>query len=856
MPKIAKSAPDRPHLATFVEDFRRHGKQIAIVSREGLRKHSWSYEQVADLTARFAAELRARGVEKGDRVLIWGKNDAPWVAAFFGCILRGVVAVPIDFAGSARFAQRVAGEVTAKLVTGSQEQLRLLETDAVRIAFEDFGAALRVPPELRPIQGLSEDDTVQIVFTSGATGEPKGIVHTHRNILASLRPIEREMQKYLKYERIFHPLRFLHTLPLSHVFGQFMGIWIPALLAAEVHFESRLVPGDLVHTIHEERISVLAAVPRVLEILQAYLVSRFPDLEDRLQRAESLPAFRRWWIFRDVHHAFGFKFWALVCGGATLPDALEHFWQTLGLVVIQGYGMTETAALVSLNHPFHPARGTIGKVLPGREIRLGEDGEILVRGETVSQGTWEGGRLQARNSDWLATGDVASVDEAGNLKFRGRKKEVIVTPSGLNIYPDDVEAALLRQPQIRAAAVVEGGGPNGGEPLAALILRGLDDPAGAVRAANRELADYQQVRRWVIWPDPDFPRTSTGKILRHEVTAALRGVGRQDRGAPPSAGMLAGLIGRITGENIGELNDSALLSEDLHLDSLGRVELHSALETQFGVEIDEAAYQQVRTLGELKPLLTPSTAVVNAPASGELAAKAAPHEEHIFPTWPWTRLQSALRVLFIEAVMRPLVALLAKPQVRLDLDHELSQPVLIVSNHVTAFDVPLILYALPGRMRRHVAVAMAGEKLLDWRKARKQGNVFLNCVAPIQYFLVTGLFNVFPLPQSGNFRKSFSHAGRAMDQGFHLLVFPEGRRTPDGLMHSFQGGSGILWKELRTPALPVYLGGASGIKTAKAKWFRSGRLWIHVGKPIPFDPTLEASAATRVLERAVRDAGE
>ena len=206
--------------------------------------------------------------------------------------------------------------------------------------------------------------------------------------------------------------------------------------------------------------------------------------------------------------------------------------------------------------------------------------------------------------------------------------------------------------------------------------------------------------------------------------------------------------------------------------------------------------------------------------------------------------------------MRPLVALLAKPQVRRDLDVTLSEPALIVANHVTAFDVPLILHALPWNVRHRVAVAMAGEKLLDWRRARGQGNFFLNIVAPVQYMLVTGLFNVFPLPQLGNFRKSFAHAGRAMDTGFHVLVFPEGRRTPDERMHSFQGGAGILWRELRTQALPVYLGGISELRAGKGKWFRSHRLSIHIGKPIPFDADREAADATRILEQAVRQLGE
>ncbi|HEV1284856.1 MAG TPA: AMP-binding protein [Bryobacteraceae bacterium] len=786
----------RPHLASLVDDFHRHGDQIAIVSRHGLRKDVTSYKTLADLCGRFAALLEERGIVKGDRVLIWGENGAPWIGAFFGCILRGVVPVPIDVAGSEAFAQRVAQEVDPKLVTGSREQLKSFPNG---LPFEDFASLPQTTAAA--IDGICETNPVQIVFTSGTTGDPKGVVHTHGNILASLRPIEQEMQKYLKYERIFHPLRFLHTLPLSHVFGQFMGIWIPALLAAEVHFESRLIPGDLVKTIHDERISVLVAVPRVLEILQTHL-------NVNIDTAKGFPAWRRRWHFRRIHRMFGFKFWALICGGATLPENLERFWNVLGFVVIQGYGMTETAALVSLNHPFHASQGSIGKVLPGREIRLGPDGEILVRGDTVSKSTWQGGRMQTQESEWLATGDLASQDASGNLKFKGRKKEVIVTAAGLNIYPDDLEAALLRQPLIKTAAVVE----SDGEPVAALILQQPGDAAAAVRDANAELAGYQQIRRWMIWPDPDFPRTSSGKILRREVAA--------------------GTAPRILTDILTQIKGKVPDSEDLQLDSLGRVELQAAIASQLGVEIDDASYSQVNTLGELRGLLSGS-------------ARPEARDENIYPIWPWSRLQSAVRVLFIETVMRAFVAVLGNPHVvRAEAP---KKPMLIVSNHVTVYDVPLILYALPGKMRRRVAVAMAGEMMLNLRKARNLGNWFLNLCGPPAYFLITALFNVFPLPQLGNFRKSFQQAGRAMDRGFHVLVFPEGKRTPDGLMHAFQKGAGMLWKELQCDALPVYLGGMS-----TGKWFRSGTLSIRIGQPIPFNPDLEPAEATRVLEEAVR----
>jgi long-chain acyl-CoA synthetase len=717
-----------------------------------------------------------------------------------------------------------------------------LDRAAARIAFEDFEATLPGEPLLEPVAGLQADDTLQIVFTSGTTREPTGVVHTHRNVLASLGPIEREIQKYLKYERVFHPLRFLNTLPLSHVFGQFMGIWVPPLLGAVVHFESRLIGRDLAALIQRERISVLAAVPRVLGLIESYLIERFPDLPARLRAAEGRSAVRRWWMFGDVHRALGLKFWALISGGATLDAEVEHFWTTLGFVVVQGYGMTETAALVSLNHPFHTSRGTIGQVLPGREVRLSTEGEILVKGETVSGATWTGGKVQPRESEWLSTGDLGTLDAAGSLSFRGRKKDVIVTAAGLNIYPEDLEAALLRQPQIRAAAVVEARGPQGPHALAALVMRGgSDEAAEAVRAANRDLAEFQQIRHWAIWPEPDLPRTSTGKVLRREVAASLAVATGEEPSGRAASGGLASVIERITGEDASGLPDRARLSEDAHLDSLGRVELQSALETRFGISIGDADFQKIQTVGELREMV-----------KGSSAGEEPPQERHIYPMWPWTRVATAVRTVFLEAIAMPLVAVLVAPRVKRDSTREPDKPLLIVANHVTLYDVPILLYGLSGRMRRRVAVAMAGEMLLNWRHARGQGNWFLNLLAPAAYYLVTALFNVFPLPQSGDFRASFAHAARAMDRGFHVLVFPEGRRTPDGQMHAFQRGSGLLWKELHCNALPVYMAGLWEPKAGQTGWFRSGRICVCVGEAIALPSEAHAQAATALLEERVK----
>ena len=274
--------------------------------------------------------------------------------------------------------------------------------------------------------------------------------------------------------------------------------------------------------------------------------------------------------------------------------------------------------------------------------------------------------------------------------------------------------------------------------------------------------------------------------------------------------------------------------------------MQSALETRFGVAVGDTELQKIETIGELKNMLKAS-----GPAE-EAAGTAVVREQHVYPRWPWTWLASAVRVVFLEGVAMPLVACLAAPRVVREAGGEPEEPLLIVANHVTMFDVPILLYGLSGHMRRRVAVAMAGEMLLDWRHARNQGNWFLNLLAPATYYLVTGLFNVFPLPQAGDFRASFAHAGRAMDRGFHVLVFPEGRRTTDGRVHAFQRGSGLLWKELECAALPVYLEGLWELQAAGKGWFRSGRIRVHVGSAMALPAEADPAAATALLDKGVR----
>jgi long-chain acyl-CoA synthetase len=868
------------------------------VRYQGNRRRVTTYGEIAHLAGRFAAMLVQQGIGPGDRVLLWAENSAEWIAAFYGCLLRGVLAVPLDAIGTAEFAARVATDVAPKMAVGDALLLgQLPEENPLafpRLAFEDWLAVLPAE-EVGPIAGLSRETPLEILFTSGTTGDPKGIVITHGNVLASVGPIEEGAQPYLRYERLIHPLRILHTLPLSHVFGQTMGLWVPPIFTAELHFESRLVAQRLIETIHRERISVLAAVPRVLALLKTHLETAIPGLAERVAASQGMNPWLRWWRFRRVHSAFGFKFWALISGGGALPASLEQFWNALGFVLVQGYGMTETTALITLNHPFHVARGTIGKPMPGREVKLGPDGEVLVRGASISGATWQGGALHKRDDEWLATGDLAQAQPSGELRFLGRKSEVIVTAAGVNLHPEDLEAAIEQEPRVAACAVVPLETPAGTEPCAVLAFRGEgEQAAAAIERANAHLAEFQRLRRWVLWPEPDLPRTSTGKVRRKAVATWLAGIqaaaANASSGAANNAGAgafgassdwLLAMIAQISGEAPAGVGDELLLTEDLHLDSLGRVQLAAAIEERLGMVPESGLLEDVQTLGELRQLVAGegfsaraawSAAPPNernqtnaAPASGRSGpypsraeAEPAPQTEsaqpaYIYPRWPWLLPFRWLRAAFVEAVMRPLVWLLAHPAVVAPLKLAADAPLLIVANHVTTYDGPLIQYALPGSIRRRLAVAMSGEMLQDLRHFRNPDNGRFSPFGPIAYLLITALFNVFPLARQSNFQRSFVYAGNAMDRGFNVLVFPEGTRSAEGTLARFRPGIGLLAKQSGASVLPIAIRGLGELKTGQRRWFHSGVLEVHVGQPIRFSPAETESSITARLHDEVEE---
>jgi long-chain acyl-CoA synthetase len=862
----------RRTLASYLDDYLNRGDAIMFVQRRGLRYVRWSYRQLVLTARRTARELESRGIAKGDRLLLCGENSPEWVAVFWGCLLRGAVIVPLDKDSTEEFVSAVQQQTDAKLMVAGSEVTVAERLNFPLLLLDELSE--KIAPHSAdpyPLETVDENTLVEIIFTSGTTSTPKGVLLTHRNLLANLLPLETEIGKYLKWERLFHPVRFLNLVPLSHVFGQFMGVFVPQLLGGEVHFHDTLNPAEIVRRTRASRISVIVLVPRMLDTLRDWLERNYvlDKLEERLARAADVHFLRRWWMFRDVHRKFGWKFFAFLSGGATLDEGTETFWRRLGFGVLQGYGMTETASLITVTHPFKGGRGSIGKLMPGYEMKLDESGEIIVRGASVSPGYWSAaGSVNRESSEWLHTGDVGAMDAAGNLYFKGRKGDVIVTAAGLNIYPEDLEEALNRQPEVLASCVIGWSGADGTErvaPLAVLILRNISATvaessalaAAAVERANQSLAEHQRIRLWQVWTEPDFPRTATHKTLKREVVARIEQVLKDE------AGRVADEEGRMKDEHgtrkdrVGGTDtissfilppssfDSLHPSSFSSLDSLGRIELLSALEERYQIEIDEAAFTAATTVDEIERIVRGETS-----ESGT---------QYPYPKWSRKFPITWLRVLLFYTIILPITRVMSQMRVE-GAEHldRLTGPVLFVANHVTLADHALILVALPLRLRHRLAIAMEGELLRDWLHPPAGTSSFIRLRLLAQYLLVTTFFHVFPLPKKSGFRRAFAYAGECVDRGESVLVFPEGVRVPRGQMHMspFRPGIGLLAKELNITAglglnvsvVPIKLHGLNELKRRQQYFAPPGLVSVVFAEPITIDPGLNPAAITEELQ--------
>jgi long-chain acyl-CoA synthetase len=413
----------------------------------------------------------------------------------------------------------------------------------------------------------------------------------------------------------------------------------------------------------------------------------------------------------------------------------------------------------------------------------------------------------------------------------------MVTSAGMNIYPEDLERALRQQPGVKDCVVLGIERDGNAEPCAVLLL---DDPAKdaapIVTAANKSLADFQRLRRWIVWPEPDLPRTPTQKPALPRIRAAVEGkFGGQE--APLDANSVANLVARITGRPQNVHSSHSVLDQELNMSSLDRVELMGELEERYQVDLSDVKFSDATTIGQVEEL-------IRNPPKIPVEIK--------YPRWPQNWLVTALRIAVYYTLVWPATYILAAPRIRGGENlRGLTGPVLVVSNHVTYVDIGWILAALPARFRHRLATAMRGERIATMLRPPPEMNFLERMSERISYFLVFALFNVFPLPREAGFRRSFAFAGDLADRGWNSLIFPEGITTPDGELYPFRAGIGLLAKHLNLPVVPIRLDGLFDMKKTNRIAHAPGKVRVSIGAPVRFPPEMDANQMAKELQRQV-----
>ncbi|MDE2861818.1 MAG: AMP-binding protein [Chloroflexota bacterium] len=819
---------------------RRYGSRDALLFKPGFRYLRWSYSRLWNESGKVASLLQSRGLSKGDQVLLWGPNSPQWVLAFFGCVRAGAVVVPLDLRSAPDYVGRVIDRAAPRLAFTSRYTPKGdADLGVPEITFEELESAIYDLPEPEPVN-IEPDDLVEIMFTSGTTGDPKGVMLTHRNLTANIEGIT-------QYIACDTSSRLLSILPLSHMYEQMGGLLAVLHFGASVTYPTSRQPAVLARTMRERRVTTLLLVPQGLELLMNGIEREVRNqgkeaLWGKLMKlAERTPFRLRRYLFGRVHRRFGGRLDFIVSGGAALDPDLGRKWELMGVKIVQGYGATEASPVIS-NHTLEDRRpGSVGRPLPNVEVVISSEGEILARGENISPGYYNApDQTEAAFVDgWYRTGDLGHFDDEGFLHIRGRLKDMIVLPSGQNVYPDDIQAVLNRHPGVTDSSVV--GLPRAGsvEVHAALILEDSHDPEAIVAWANAQLAEQQHVRGFTVWPEEDFPRTHTLKVKKPVLIEALNEIaatgsfrtatptstarqtptsGRRRDGVPS----LAEIIAEVAPVEAEEIGHNMTLGNDLGLDSLGRVELLSAVETHLGIFVDESQVDSETTVDRLQRILDEGAAnpVMNR-----------------FPAWGmrwWCRMARGFlqRTMLFPAVLAP-YSLSVHGQERL---RGVEGPVLFASNHNLGLDNPLIIKAIPQTWRRRLAIAAAAKL---WRN-------------PVRSVLNPLLGNGFPLAQDGPIRPSLENMGRILDSGWSVLIYPEGKLTVGGPILPFKNGTGLVAVEGRLPVVPMKLQIKRFGSPAKYPILRRGSVEIRFGEPMVFPPRTAYQDATDAIEEAVR----
>ena len=855
----------------------RFGDRVAVEVQRRDTIERWTYRQLRELALARAASLDEHGVRSGDRCAILADNDASWCVAFLAILRIGAVAVPLDTNYSAASVRTIVRDCGARVLFVNA-RLRSLAHDAVPdVVLVDLATpaapAHRTAPHAfsaphassAPVAGVAPESAAVILYTSGTTADPKGVVLTHGNLIA-------ERDAALAVLPVIERDRVLGVLPLSHAFAQVANLLLPFAIGARVVFLETVNSTEVLRALAEREITVFPCSPRLLYLIHERLLKEvaFPALLAASFRVRRIGINIGPILFGSVQRLIGPTMRFFLTGGSRFDPAVGRDFYALGFTILQTYGLTETSGAATLTRPDDAHRDTVGRVLPGQEIKIlpatdsDIDGEVAIRGPIVMQGYFNRPDATATTmSDrWLLTGDLGKLDADGRVIITGRSKDVIVLATGTNVYPEEIEAQYRNSAIVKEMCVLgltETGTQNA-ERLYAVVVPDFDllrekriVNVGELLRFEMEgqsihLPPHKRVLGYEIWFEP-LPRTTTGGLKRHEIAGRVQASQQQrtDAAIAATEELPADLHVSVAMDVIrahsrgGPVRLDANLELNLGLDSLERVELLTELEQRLGIRVPQENAHEIFTVQQL----------IEATRAGNATARAAAVEA------PWAVLlrnpqtASAAATTLFDA--RPFAApflffvgkvlrLFIGPRVAYGRDHLPSDgPYILAPNHQSYLDPAIICSVLPYRIFKDLFFVGAADYF----------------ETPFTKWLARKV-KLLPVDPDANLVSAMQASAFGLQQGRILMLFPEGERSIDGTVKRFKKGAPILAQHLGVPIVPVAIRGAYELwpRNRAINWRKllpfGHRVRVVFGEPIRFESAAAYSASANQLRERVQ----
>lgn len=823
-----KTIPD------IIETFK-HRDKTAILYKTGFKTFTYSYKELYTNILKTQNYLEELGLKKGDKILLWGYNGPSWITVFLACARSGIVIIPIDYMATSDFVEKIQSQVKAKVIFHSEFKiLPKLGIKQLIIGHLDFYIDKKAPSDNLP--DIQSEDLLEIVFTSGTTAEPKGVILTHKNLVSNINAV-------LTGISINQDQTFLSLLPLSHLLEQNPGFLSPLTEGCTVVYIKGLRPNLIFKTLSEVRVTNIILVPRLLKLFQTGIM-REVDLSKKTKTFNkllsiNLPLSLKKIVFSKVHKKFGTHFQYFVSGGAPLSVELTIFWNKLGFKIIEGYGLSESSPILTANTVEEPVLGSVGTPLPGVTLKIGNQGEILAKGDNITKGYFHNKEQTNALFDkgFMKTGDIGYLDDNKHLFIKGRLKDMIKTSAGINVYPQDIEKILLENKNVLDVCVLGIPTDAGEEVHAEIILKNpKSDIKSIVEEANLGLNDSQKILSFSKWTKDDFPRTTTMKIKKRFVLEEIlkRGKKSNPKSQVQTHSKLYDLIAKINGINSAIIKPSSLLSLDLKLTSVNKIELISVIEQEFNVDIDEEEINAQTRISDIEKMLKDRKRQTDSDD---------------FRRWTLSMPIRILRFVFNLIIGDNLIYLFCRRKVEgLENLENLNQPAIFIANHIGYFDAPNVLMSLPFGIRNKIATAAWKEYFTtDGNPLFK--NKLLDHILWRFYYQYTTIFvNVYMFPKKTGFKRSLAYTGELLDKKWNILFFPEGEHSPDGTLQPFKSGIGWIAKEMRVPVVPIKHFGLEKIMAGDPHQIpKFGNVRIKIGKPVMPDYTKSIPEITQEL---------